>query len=66
MKRLERYLVLFLMVLVAVEGFSFMYLQISFLLGLPPEWWVGLITTVLGGLSAWGLFTWIERVLPHA
>lgn len=66
MKRLERYLVLFLMVLVAVEGFSFMYLQISFLLGLPSELWVGLITTVLGGLSAWGLFAWIERVTTDA
>ena len=66
MRRFKRYLLLFLMVLVAVEGFSFVYLKISFLLGLPSEWWVGLITTVLGGLSAWGLFTWIEKVTTDA
>jgi hypothetical protein len=66
MKKFERYLVLILLVLVVVEGFSFIYLKISFLLGVPSEWWVGLVTAVLGALSAWGLFEWIERVVTDA
>lgn len=66
MRRFKRYLLLFLMVLVAVEGFSFVYLKISFLLGLPSEWWVGMVTAVLGGLSTWGLLMWIERVTADA
>ena len=66
MKKLERCLALILLVLAVVEGFSFVYLKISFLLGLPSEWWVGMVTAVLGGLSTWGLLTWIERVTADA
>lgn len=66
MKKFERYLLLILLVLAVEEGFSFMYLKISFLLGLPPEWWVGMVTAVLGGLSTWGLLMWIERVTADA
>lgn len=66
MRRFERYLLLFLMIVALVEGFSFVYLKISFLLGLPSEWWVGMVTAVLGGLSTWGLLMWIERVTADA
>ena len=66
MKKLERCLALILLVLAVVEGFSFMYLKISFLLGLPSEWWVGMVTAVLGVLSAWGFFEWIKRVTADA
>ena len=65
MKRFERHLLIFLMAFVAVEGFSFMYLKIFFLLGLPSEWWVGLITSLLGCLSTLGLLKWIERIDLH-
>lgn len=66
MKKFERYLLLFLIVLVAMEGFSFMYLKIWYLVGLPLEWWAGMIASVLGGLSTWGLLMWVERVTAHA
>lgn len=66
MKRLERYLLIFLIALVAVEGFSFMYLRLWYLVGLPLKWWASMITATLGGLSTWGLSAWIERVTIDA
>lgn len=62
MKKLENYALLFLLVFVIVRGFSSAYETILWLSGLPTEWWTGLITSALGGLSAWGLFKWIEKV----
>lgn len=66
MKKLERYLLLSLIIFLIVRGFSSTYQLIWFLAGLHLEWWVGLVTSVLGILSAWRLLAWVERVTADA
>ena len=50
---------LFLVCFTSTNGFWLSYLFLWWLIGLPMTWWASVITVVLGGLSASGLFHWI-------
>ena len=48
----------------SIFGFVFGYSFIWFLVGLPQTAWALMVTTLMGILSAGGLFTWICKKKP--
>ena len=54
----------YLLISSSVFGFVFEYSFIWFLIGLPKTAWALMVTTLMGILSAGGLFTWICKKKP--